>query len=85
MSLNDLSSKASSDSVAYVSDFDMEIKESGGERDSQVSREEVYAYTYETLADEEWLKCYQREEEENKKLEQALQGRLDVIVQVDTF
>ena len=63
MSLNELSSAASSDSVAYVSDFDMKIKESGGERDSQVSREDIYAYAYEPLADEEWLKSCEREGE----------------------
>lgn len=84
MSLSGSSSEASSDSIDYVSDFDMEIKESRGERDSQVPGEEIYAYAYEPLADKEWLKNYEREEQQNKKLEQALQGRLDGIVQVDT-
>ena len=37
MSLSDSSSDASSDSEENVSDFDMEIAESGGESDSQVS------------------------------------------------
>ena len=47
----------------------MEIEESGGESDSQVSCEEILPYADEPLADEEWLKKYKREEEENKKLE----------------
>ena len=48
-----------------------------------MSAKEIYAYAYEPLADEEWLKYYEKEEEENKKLEQALQCRFDGIVQVD--
>ena len=59
----------------------MEIEESGGESDSQVSCEEILAFADEPLADEEWPNKYKRKEE-NTKLEQALQGRLDSTVQV---
>ena len=69
MSLSDSSSQSSSDCDDCSSE-------------SQVSREEIHAYADEPLADEEWLKNYEREEEENKKLEQALQARLDSTEQV---
>ena len=85
MSLSDSSSQSSSDCEDCSSDFDMEVEESGGERESQVSREEIHAYADEPLADEEWLKNYEREGEENKKLEQALQARLDGTEQVGSW
>ena len=50
MSLSDSSSQSSSDCDDCLSDFDMEVEESGGES------EEIHAYADEPLADEEWLK-----------------------------
>ena len=36
----------------------------------------LYAYADEPHVDEEWLKKYEKEEEEDKKLEEAVQARL---------
>ena len=47
------------------------------------STEDIMAYADE--ADEEWLKKYEAENEENKRLEQELQARLDGAVQVETW
>lgn len=82
----------SEDSVASVEDdFDIEVEDEGDEdeRTSYASRcesfDDIMAYADEPLADEEWLKKYEAENEENKRLEQELQARLDGTVQVESW
>ena len=58
------------------------------DRESQVScesRENDIAYANEPLADEEWLKKYEEEDDETNKLEQELRERLEGSVQVDSW
>ena len=66
--------------------FAVEV-ESEAESESHDSSDESYmaAYAGEPLADEEWLKWYEKEEEKNRELEQALQGRLNGTVQVESW
>ena len=49
------------------------------------SADDIMAYADEPLADEEWLKKYEEENQENKRLEQELQGRLDGAVRVESW
>lgn len=57
--------------------FTVEV-ESEAERESRDSSDDsdMAAYAGEPLADEEWLKWYEKEEENNRELEKELQGRL---------
>ena len=43
------------------------------------------AYADEPLADEEWLKKYEEEDDETNKLEQELRERLEGSFQVDSW
>ncbi|XP_029183407.2 uncharacterized protein LOC114951365 [Acropora millepora] len=82
----------SEDSVAsFEDDFDIEVEDEDDEDERYLyashceSTEDLMAYADEPLADEEWLKKYEAENEENKRLEQELQARLDGAVQVETW
>ena len=82
----------SEDSLAsFEDDFDVDVEneDDKNERDLYASHcestEDIMAYAEEPLADEEWLKKYQAASEENKRLEQELQARLDGAVQVETW
>ena len=76
---------------SFELDFDIEVKADGdeNEQESQVSRcessDEIMAYADEPLAAEDWLKKYEAENEENKRLEEVLQKRLDGTVQVKSW
>ena len=90
MSLPDSNSECSDDSkdsdLSSISSFDMEVEDGEGEhvQKSHVSEDEL-GYADEPLADEEWLVNYEREEEENRELEERLQARLDGMVQVTSW
>ena len=64
---------------SFELDFDIEVEDDGDEdeHESQASRcessDEIMAYADEPLADEDWLKKYEAENEENKRLEEELQ------------
>ena len=82
----------SEDSGASVEDdFDFEVEDDDDEDERDLyashreSTEDMMAYADEPLADEEWVKKYEAENEENKRLEQELQARLDGAVQVETW
>jgi len=76
---------------SFELDFDIEVEDDGDEdkSESQASRcessDEIMAYADEPLADEDWLKKYEEENEENKRLEEELQKRLDGTVQVESW
>ena len=76
---------------SFELDFDIEVEDDGDEdeHESQASRcessDEIMAYADEPLADEDWLKKYEAENEENKRLEEELQKRLDGTVQVKSW
>ena len=76
---------------SFELDLDIEVEDDGDEdeRESQASRcessDEIMAYADEPLADENWLKKYEAENEENRRLEQELQKRLDGTVQVESW
>ena len=64
------------------------MEDEQSDRESQVSCESLkndFAYADEPLADEEWLKMYEEEVDETKKLEQELRERLEGSVQVDSW
>ena len=77
--------------ASFEDDFDIEVEDEDDEdkRDLYASpcenTEDIMAYADEPLADEERLKKYEAENEENKWLEQELQARLDGAVQVETW
>ena len=86
------SNNESEDSVtSFEDDFDIEVEDEDDEDERYLyashceSTEDIMAYADEPLADEEWLKKYEAENEENKRLEQELQARLDGAVQVETW
>ena len=64
----------SEDSVAsFVGDFDIEVEDEDDEDERELyashceSTEDIMAYADEPLADEEWLKKYEAENEKNKQ------------------
>ena len=82
----------SEDSVAsFEDDFDNEMEDEDDEDEYALyaslceSSDDIMACSDEPLADEEWLKKYEAENEENKRLEKELQTRLslDDAVQVE--
>ena len=81
----------SEDSVAsFEDDFDNEVEDEDDEDEYALYASRCESsddrMAYEPLADEEWLKKYEAENEENKRLEQELQTRLslDDAVQAET-
>ena len=95
MESSDLDSESineSEDSVAsFEDDFDIEVEDEDDEDERYLyashceSTEDIMAYTDEPLADEEWLKKYEGENEKNKRLEQELQAILEGAIQVETW
>ena len=79
---SDSSSETSSDSDAL--DFDLEAEKSWRGRFANFITE-IHAHDDELLAEEEWLRDYKSNEEENKKEENDRQGRLDATIQVDSL
>ena len=72
--------------IKYViSDLSSESSSNFDTLDSQISSERSTHMLTKLLADEERLKNYKSEEEENKKLECALQGRLNNTIQLDSL
>ena len=77
----------------FEPDFDIEVEVEDGDEDehqSQASRcessDEIMAYADEPLTDEDWLKRYVAESQENKRLEEEeLQKSLDGTVQVKSW
>ena len=91
MSSSDTSSECSYDSedseICFIRDYDMEVEdgfESTNDTDSNESLEEM-ANADEPLADEEWLKRYNEEVQQNEELERMLQNRLDGTEHVDSW
>ena len=90
MSSSDSNSESSYNSEDNDTDFEIEVEDDEGEHGSQASRDEstdgmAYAYADEPYADEEWLNNYEKKEEEDKKLQEALQARLDGKDRVDSW
>lgn len=77
------SSEASSEQY-----FDLEVADGEGsdhEADVRSESSGEIAYADEPLADEEWLKRYEKEKKENERLEKELWDRLSGTVQVETW
>ena len=76
---------------SFELDFDIEVEEDSdnNERKSQASRcessDDIMAHADEPLANEDWIKKYEAENEENKRLEQELEKILDGTVQVESW
>ena len=68
--------------ASFEDDFDIDVENEDDENERALyasrceSSEDIMAYADEPLADKEWLKKYEAENEENKRLEQELQTRL---------
>ena len=83
--------ESESSESSFELDFDIEVEDDGDEveHESQVSRcessDEIMAYADEPLADKDWLKKYEAENEENKRLEEELRKRLDGTVEVKSW
>jgi len=82
MASNDLSFSSSSDSeVSETEDYELEVEGSpnSGFIADIASDEEgnLEAYADDPLADEEWLKLYEKERKEEEALEKTLQKRLN--------
>ena len=69
----------------------MEVEEEDGDLQaaSSESNENLdacdLAYAYEPMADEDWLKEYEKEQKENEKLQRMLEKRLGSEVRVDSW
>ena len=77
------SSESSSESSYYSEDSQAsfaEVEHEQSERELQVS-----CWSSDDMADDQWLKNYEKEKEENMQLEKELQARLDATVQVDSW
>ena len=79
MSSSDTSSECSYDSedseIFFIRDYDTEVEdgfESTNEKKDSNERIEEIANTDEPLADEEWLKRYNKEVKQNEELERML-------------
>ena len=72
----------------FEDDFDIEVEDEDDEDEHALyasrceSSDDTMAYPDELLADEEWLKKNEAENEENKRLEQELQARLLIVTRV---
>ena len=77
--------------VCSVEEYDIEVEEEDGDLQavSSESNENLVAcdlsYTYEPMADEDWLKQYEKEQKENEKLQRMLEKRLGGKVRVDSW
>ena len=95
MSSDNTDSECSIDSehsdVCSVEEYDMEVEEEDGafEARSSESNENLdacdLAYAYEPMADEDWLKQYEKEQKENEQLQRMLEKRLGGEVRVDSW
>lgn len=68
--------------------FDIEVEDEervADGRESPCESTDDMACADEPLADEEWLKRYEEEKEEDKRLELKLQARLNGTVQVESW
>lgn len=79
MATNDFSASSSSESeVSEMEDYELEVE--GSPNSSYMASDEEgtkEAYADDPLADEEWLKLYERERKEEEALEKTLQKRLN--------
>lgn len=77
--------------VSSVEEYDMEVEEEDGDLQAALSQIDEnldacdMAYAFEPIADEDWLKQYEKEQKENEKLEQMLRKRLGGEEQVDSW
>ena len=68
--------------ASFEDDCDIEVEDEDDEDERSLyasrceSSDDILAYANEPLADGEWLKKYEAESEQNKRLEQELQARL---------
>ena len=90
MSSSDSNLESSYNSEDYDKNVEIEVEDDEGEHVSQASRDNqstdgmAYAYADKPYVDEEWLKKYEKEEED-KKPEEAVQARLDGKERVDSL
>ena len=83
--------KSETSESSFELDFDIEVEDDGNEDEHELqasrceSSDKIMAYADEPLADEDWLKKYEAENEENKRLEEELRKRLDGTVQVKSW
>ena len=77
--------------VSSVEEYDMEVEEEDGNLQAASSQIDEnldacdLAYAFESIADEDWLKQYEKEQKENEKLEQMLRKRLGGEEQVNSW
>ena len=77
--------------VSSVEEYDMEVEEEDGNLQAASSQIDEnldtcdLAYAFELIADEDWLKQYEKEQKENEKLEQMLRKRLGGEEQVNSW
>ena len=86
---SDYSVESEDSDVCSLPEYDME-EEDGDLEVTSSNREESLesvdlADTDERIADEEWLKEYEKEQKENEKLERMLEKRLNGTTQVHGF
>ena len=85
MASNEFSVDSSSDfKVSEIEDYEIEVE--GLPNSSDHAAEETQeAYSYEPLADAEWLPLYEQDRREEEELEKTLQKRLNGTVEVQEW
>ena len=85
MASNEFSVDSSSDSeVSEIEDYEIEVE--GLPNSSDHADEETQeAYSYEPLADAEWLALYEQDRRKEEELEKTLQKRLNGTVEVQDW
>ena len=77
--------------VSSVEEYDIGVEEEDGDLQAASSQIDKnldacdMAYAFEPMADEDWLKQYEKEQKENEKLKQMLRKRLGGEEQVDSW
>ena len=87
---NSVESEESEDSdVCSLPEYDMEEEDGDLKVTPSKSEESLDSYDLadadEPIADEEWLKEYEKEQKENEKLERMLEKRLNGTTRVDSW
>ena len=95
MASTEVSSDSSSDSDASernsAANYELELEDSSLHSTSSdqefdgLDEEELEAYASEPLADDEWLKLYEKERKEKEELEKKLKDRFDGTKEVSTW
>jgi len=82
MASNEFSVDSSSDSeVSEIEDYEIQVKGLPNSSD-HVDEETQEAYSYEPLADAEWLALYEQDRRKEEELEKMLQKHLNETVEV---